>query len=84
MASGALTLRDLLARGDRRLVVTCETCGRRGSYALARMIARHGPGKPLPELLTDISADCPRRDPLRQHTDPCGARYEGLWRPPDG
>ena len=69
----------------------CDVCGRKGGYRLARLAARYGPERPLPEVLTALSADCPARDPSRYDQAQgwgggCGARFSDLRQvqpPPD-
>jgi hypothetical protein len=61
---------------DRRLVIACAKRGRRGSYAVARLIGRHG-YITLIEFRELVSADCPRRRDLRLG-DWCGAAFEEL------
>ena len=67
---GALTLSDLPGR---YLHLVCGPCGRRGRYAVARLIAEHGDAK-LPDLLTAL-ANCPAARGLGIH-DRCKARFE--------
>ena len=43
----------------RRLVITCPKCGRRGRYAVARLIEKHG-DVTLIWLRERLSADSPR------------------------
>jgi hypothetical protein len=45
---GAVVLSDL---GNPTLSIVCETCGRRGTYNVARLMERHGDAK-----LTDLIA----------------------------
>ena len=52
---GALTLADVHSP---MLSIVCEPCGRRGRYAVARLIDEHGDAK-LTDLLLTL-ADCPR------------------------
>jgi hypothetical protein len=52
---GAILLTDLQAPFLR---VVCEPCGRRGSYGVARLMAKHGDAK-LTDLLP-ILANCSR------------------------
>ena len=54
-SDGAITLTDLQAPFLR---VVCEPCGRRGSYAVARLIAERGDAK-LTDLLPAL-ANCSR------------------------
>jgi hypothetical protein len=71
--SGAQTLSDLRINGNERVFVGCEKCSRPGSYALASFIALHGIDKGLPDLLAELSRDCPKRTP--HGLDRCGAVY---------
>ena len=52
---GALTLSDVR---DLMLTIVCEPCGRRGRYAVARLLEDHGDAK-LTDLLQTL-ADCPK------------------------
>jgi hypothetical protein len=72
-AEGARTLSDLRIDGHERVFVGCDKCSRNGSYSLASLIVAHGIGKRLPDLLADISHDCPKR--LAHGLDRCGAVY---------
>lgn len=58
---GAVTLSDLVERGEDRLVLACERCDRRGEYGLARAIEHWGADKGLPDLKAELTADCPAR-----------------------
>jgi len=71
--SGAQTLSDLQINGNERLFFGCDNCPRKGSYALASLIALHRLDKGLPDLLAEISSDCPKR--MGQGLDRCGAVY---------
>ncbi len=70
---GAVTLGDLTFD---QLEVACSSCERRGSYPVAKLIARHGRDMGLPDLASVLSADCPRRG-AGIH-DRCGVFYPGL------
>jgi hypothetical protein len=48
---------DLEARRMKRLDVTCSNCFRRGSYVVARL----NPDVRLADMLSRITADCPKR-----------------------
>ena len=69
--AGSRTLSDLESE---RLGVTCEKCGRRGSYAVARLISRHGDLR-LTDLIDQLTDDCPRKKALSLH-DRCDALFE--------
>lgn len=68
---GSRTLSDLETE---RLGITCAKCGRRGSYAVAKLISRHGDIR-LTDLINLLTADCPRKVALSLH-DRCDARFE--------
>jgi hypothetical protein len=57
--------------------VTCDKCGRTGRYDLASLIVRHGIDKGLPDLLAELSRDCPQR--AGQGLERCGAVYRPFW-----
>lgn len=57
--AGSLTLSDFRAA---RLRIACHRCHRRGDYSTARLIERHGPDYRLPDLLANLTANCPGRD----------------------
>jgi hypothetical protein len=69
---GALTLSDLRST---TLSIVCESCGRRGRYAVARLIDEHGDAKFTDLLLT--LADCQKGRSDSIH-DRCKAVYEQL------
>jgi len=48
-----------------------------GRYRLAALIERFGPAAGLPDVLTTLSADCPRRG-IGQFGGPCGTQYPDL------
>jgi hypothetical protein len=60
MASDSITL-DQVAAHTAVLAVACSRCDRAGKYGLDTLIARHGPGLGIPELLRLLSDDCPKR-----------------------
>ena len=69
---GALILSDV--RGP-TLSIVCEPCGRRGRYAVARLLKEHGDAK-LTDLLRML-ADCPKARSASVY-DRCKAVYERL------
>jgi hypothetical protein len=60
---------------DAMLTIVCEPCGRRGRYAVARLLEEHGDAK-LIDLLRML-ADCPKTRSAGIH-DRCKAVFEGL------
>ena len=62
---------------ERRLAIACEPCGRRGRYNVERLIAEHGAGAKLPDLLMKL-ADRPKARWISIH-DRCRARYERYY-----
>jgi len=75
-ADGAIRLGEVAARLS-VLAVACNRCPRRGRLNLARLIARHGPAKPMPALLRALAADCPRVVAASIY-DGCGAHFPEL------
>jgi hypothetical protein len=78
MPAGSLTLADVAGR-TADLAVACTRCDRAGRYHMAKLIARHGPVFPVPELLRLLSADCPKRASVSAY-DLCGAHFPELSR----
>jgi hypothetical protein len=69
---GALVLSDVRSLA---LSIVCEPCGRRGSYAVARLTERHGDAK-LTDLLQTL-ANCPKARSASIH-DRCKVVFEQL------
>jgi hypothetical protein len=69
---GGLTLSDVRSP---TLSIVCEPCGRRGRYAVARLLEGHGDAK-LTDLLLTL-ADCQKARSASIH-DRCKAVYEQL------
>jgi hypothetical protein len=57
--------------------ISCNFCPRRGTANVSRLMQEHGPDMPIPELLRQLAADCPRRQAARV-TEPCGANLPQL------
>jgi hypothetical protein len=76
MASGSITLGQVSAHAA-VLAVACSRCDRAGRYPLDTLIARHGPGFGIPELLRLLSDDCPKRRSLSAY-DLCGVHCPDL------
>jgi hypothetical protein len=70
MSSGALTLSDFPGTA---LEVHCPRCDRRGRYAKTRLVERIGFDMRLPDLLRQLSPDCPARGELKKQAS--GAIY---------
>jgi hypothetical protein len=70
---GSMTLADY----DAALVsinIACRKCDRRGRYRIATLIERFGGDKKLPDMIAEISGDCPRRQAMNVGIrDLCGA-----------
>jgi hypothetical protein len=71
----AQTSGDLVIDGRRRLGLACAMCERIGSYGLAGLVSAHGINARVPDLLAELSADCPERAGSGLGTDRCGAVY---------
>ena len=82
MARTYVTLGDHAAAGHRTLILSCRRCPRRGRYNLARLIERYGADMGLPQLMTALSADCPRQQSVGIY-DRCGIHLpKGVNGPP--
>ena len=66
---GAVVLSDLR---NPTLSIVCETCGRRGTYNVARLMEQHGDAK-LTDLLQTL-ANCPKAGSASIH-DRCKAVF---------
>jgi hypothetical protein len=76
MAGGSITL-EQVAGHTPILAVACSRCDRAGRYNLDTLIARHGPKFGVPELLSLLSKDCPKRQSLSAY-DLCGVHCPEL------
>jgi hypothetical protein len=74
MSEGSITLGDV-AEHTAVLAVVCSRCDRAGRYHLDVLIARHGVGFGIPELL--LSDDCPKRKSISAY-DLCGVHCPEL------
>jgi hypothetical protein len=57
---GAIIFGDLLSKLD-ALEVACDKCGRKGRYAVARLIEQRGHDAKVVDLLAELKADCPKQ-----------------------
>jgi hypothetical protein len=73
---GSLILSDVRSP---TLSIVCVPCGRRGRYAVERLIAKLGGDVRLPELLTTV-ADCPKARSFSVY-DQCKARFARYYGP---
>src|SRR5208283_4922760 len=73
MRNGSLALADY--PGD-VVHISCERCGRAGSYRRDGLIQRFGADAALPDVLHEL-ASCERR---ADYSRPCGARFRDLAR----
>jgi hypothetical protein len=69
---GAIILTDLRAPFLR---VVCEPCGRRGSYGVGRLMAKHGDAK-LTDLLPVLANRSRRANSAASIYDRCEAAFE--------
>jgi hypothetical protein len=76
MTECALILGEVAERTP-TLELACDICEHRGRFVMARLVRDHGPAIPMPELLTLLTTDCPRRADasVTQH---CGAGFPQL------
>jgi hypothetical protein len=77
MASGVITLGDMVRQFPDAIVVSCNRCDRRGRLRTARLLTEHGTDLPGPELRRILAADCPRVIAGEMH-DVCGIHFPGL------
>ena len=75
--NGAYLLSDVVAVGLKQVDVACKKCGRSGRVSVARLIAEHGPGMPLPGLPQLIAKGCPLAN-ANSYYDRCGALFQNL------
>ena len=75
---GAIIFSDLIGKLG-LLRVSCEKCGRDGSYSLGRLIRERGSNAKLIDWLDVITADCPKKI-AHDMNDPCGAKCPQLPR----
>lgn len=69
--NGARTLGDLGREGRELVYLRCEKCPRSGQYSLTGLILRLGIDQGLPDLIAELSSDCPQRS--AQGMERCGA-----------
>ena len=62
------------------LEVSCNRCERRGRLTAGRLLAKHGPALPLPDLRRIIAADCPRMQAAQVGVVSVGKPNPGLSR----
>jgi hypothetical protein len=70
--NGAITLQDYPR--DHVFTVSCAKCGRAGKYRWETLAQRYGLAMGLPDMLAQISADCPKRQ-QEVWSDRCGVIY---------
>ena len=75
---GAIIFSDLIGKLG-LLRVSCEKCGRDGSYSLGRLIRERGSNAKLIDWLDELTAECPKKI-AHDMNDPCGAKCPQLPR----
>jgi hypothetical protein len=73
---GAITFDDLVGKLD-MLHVACDKCGRKGRYAVARLIEQRGREAKVLDFLAEITGDCPKKQTGNMN-DQCAARCPDL------
>jgi hypothetical protein len=73
LSSETRTLGDLADEELGCIHVSCTTCGRTRMHSLASLLVQHGPGIGLPDLLAELSRQCPQR--TSDGIEPCGATF---------
>jgi hypothetical protein len=79
MAAGVILLGDVAARTD-SITIACRLCPRRGRQRTDRLLRKHGPAMPMPDLLRLLAAGCPRLG-SDQITDRCDVHCPDLSGP---
>jgi len=74
--SGSISLSEV-AEHTAVLAVACSRCERAGKYRLETLIARHGADFGIPDLLRQLSDDCPKRKSITVY-DRCGVHCPQL------
>ena len=75
---GAIIFGDLIGKLD-MLHLACDKCGRKGRYAVARLIEQRGHDAKVVDLLAEITANCPKKQ-AGNMSDQCAARCPDLPR----
>ena len=75
---GKIIFSDLIGKLDVSRV-SCQKCGREGSYPLNGLIERRGRDGKVIDWLDEVAAECPKKI-ARDMNDPCGARTPDLAR----
>ena len=73
---GAIIFGDLIGKLD-VLHVACDKCGRKGCYAVARLIEQRGRDAKVIDWRDEITADCPKKQ-AGNMSDQCAARCPDL------
>jgi hypothetical protein len=73
---GAMILSDVR---EPTIEIACEPCGRRGRYAVQRLVAAHGADAKMPDLLATL-INCEKARSASIH-DRCKARYARYYGP---
>ena len=73
---GAIIFSDLISKLD-VLRVTCDKCGRGGSYRLRSLLDSRGWDGKIVDWLDEVAADCPKRQFVNWN-DRCAARCPDL------
>ncbi len=73
---GAIIFGDLAGKLD-ALHVACDKCGRKGRYAVVRLIEQRGHDAKVLDLLAEITTDCPKKQ-AGNMGDQCAARCPDL------
>ncbi len=53
--------------------LACDKCGRQGQYRRQTLVGRFGPDAKMPDILYQLSSDCPKRV---SYSDWCRVRFE--------
>jgi hypothetical protein len=73
----AITFGDLVGKLD-YLELACQKCDRAGRYSVRGLVRVHGREHGIPDWITEVTRDCPRKAGSMRYSDPCGASCPGL------
>jgi hypothetical protein len=76
MSDGYILLREVASHTD-MLEVACTKCERRGRVSLERLIAEHGPMRPVASLREQLAGDCERMQQTNPY-DRCDTYFPNL------
>ena len=72
MARDVILLGEVAERGATMIELRCGRCDRQGRLSTARLLAEHGPGAAMGEVMRAQVGDCPKREStqIQERCDP--------------